>query len=182
MFSLAISCSLFMSKLVSLAKEICRLSGASRSKSSIMTTTYSNRLIDVGLLVLRGAALLLALTFGVQKVLVYAALIHAGESLSTSGLAPLIRTMGFPFPACLAVCVVLNESLGALFMACGFLTRSAATLGVLGMSGALLTSLRLGEEPIRAALYLVAFLTLAVAGPGRFSVDHFLNSRLKDGI
>jgi putative oxidoreductase len=147
-----------------------------------MTKLHSDRLNDIGLLVLRGAGLLLAFTFGLQKFFAYAALLRAGEPLSNAGLAPLIRIMGFPCPAFLAVCVVLNESLGALFIACGFFTRLAATLAVLGMSGAIFTSLRLGEEPLRAARYLVAFLTLAITGPGRFSVDHFLNLRVRQPL
>jgi uncharacterized membrane protein YphA (DoxX/SURF4 family) len=38
-------------------------------------------------------------------------------------------------------------------------------------------SLRLGEEPLRAALYFIIFTGLVVAGPGRFSIDHLLAAR-----
>jgi putative oxidoreductase len=138
----------------------------------------AERRIDIGLLVLRAAALFLALTFGWQKVSGYVALLRAGQSLSTSGLAPLIRMMGLPAPAFLAVCAVLNESLGALFIACGFLTRLSAAAGALGMATAFYVSMRLGEDPLRAALYFVIFFGLAITGPGRFSVDHLLRSRL----
>ena len=139
----------------------------------------AERRIDIGLLVMRAAALFLALTFGWQKVSGYIALLRAGQSLSTSGLAPLIRMMGLPAPAFLAVCAVLNESLGALFIACGFLTRLSAAVGALGMATAFYISMRLGEDPLRATLYFVIFFGLTITGPGRISIDHLLQSRLK---
>lgn len=129
---------------------------------------------DLGLLVLRGAALLLALTFGRQKTLAYWQLIQAGHSLASSGLAPLIRAMGLPAPGFLGVCAVLNESLGALLIAGGFFTRLAAAVGAVGMGVAFYVSVRLGEEPVRALLYLIVFAGLVVAGPGRFSIDRLL--------
>jgi putative oxidoreductase len=142
----------------------------------------ADRRLDIGLLVLRGSGLFLALTFGRQKFSAYVALIHAGQSLSGTGLASLIRMMGLPAPALLAVCAVLNESVGALFIACGFLTRPAAAIGALGMAVAFYVSMRLGEEPVRAVLYFVIFLGLAITGPGRFSMDYVLQSRGKANL
>jgi putative oxidoreductase len=133
--------------------------------------------VDIGLLVLRSAGLFLAATFGRQKVLGYAEIIRAGLPLASSGLTPLIRMMGLPLPAFLGVCAVLNESIGALLMACGFLTRWAAAVAVLGMAVAVYISLRLGEEPLRALLYLVIFAALGLTGPGRFSIDYLLAKR-----
>lgn len=134
---------------------------------------------DLGLLLLRAAGLFLALTFGWQKVSGLLAVLHEGAPLSTSGLAPLIHAMGLPAPALLYVCAVLNESLGALFIAFGFLTRRSAAVGAFGMAVAFCISIRLGEDSLRALLYLIIFLGLAVAGPGRFSVDHALQSHAK---
>lgn len=139
----------------------------------------SDHRVDVGLLVLRAAGLFLALTFGWQKASGYYLLIRSGANLSTSGLAPLIRMMSLPAPALLAVCAVLNESLGALCIAFGFLTRAAAAVGAIGMAVALYISLRLGEEPLRAALYLVIFLGLAITGPGKYSIDRIFLARAK---
>jgi putative oxidoreductase len=144
-----------------------------------VSIAVSDRRTDIGLLVLRGAGLFLTLTFGWQKFSAYVALVHAGQSLSGSGLASLIRMMGLPAPSLLAVCAVLNESVGALFIACGFLTRPAAAVGAFGMAVAFYVSMRLGEEPVRAVLYFVSFLGLAITGPGRFSIDHLLHSREK---
>jgi uncharacterized membrane protein YphA (DoxX/SURF4 family) len=90
---------------------------------------------DLGLLILRGAGLLLALTFGVQKIGWYWSPLHAGKSFSSIGLAPL------------------------------------------GMAGALYTSVRLGEDWLRAALYLIIFVTLIFTGPGKFSLDHLLKRK-----
>jgi uncharacterized membrane protein YphA (DoxX/SURF4 family) len=107
---------------------------------------------DLGLLILRGAGLLLVATFGVQKIGWYWSALLAGKSLTSSGLAPLIAKMGFPVPVALALWITFNESIGAFLVACGFLTRLAAASLALGMAGALYTSVRLGEDWLRAAL------------------------------
>jgi putative oxidoreductase len=133
--------------------------------------------VDAGLLLLRGAGLLLAVTFGRQKLIGYIELVRAGQPLGSSGLAPLIQSMGIPFPGFLGVCAVLNESLGASLIAVGLLTRWAAAIAAFGMTVAFYVSVRLGEDVLRAALYLIIFTALAVAGPGRFSIDGLLAAR-----
>jgi uncharacterized membrane protein YphA (DoxX/SURF4 family) len=132
---------------------------------------------DFGLLILRGTGLLLAGTFGIQKIGWYWAAVHAGKSLSSAGLAPLIARMGFPIPFALALWITFNESIGAFLVGCGFLTRLLAASAALGMAGALYTSVRLGEDWLRAALYLIVFTTLVLTGPGKFSVDHLLQRK-----
>jgi putative oxidoreductase len=132
---------------------------------------------DLGLLILRGAGLLLAVTFGVQKIGWYWTAFHAGKSLFHAGLAPLIARMGFPIPIVLALWITYNESIGAFLIGCGFLTRILAASAALGMAGALYTSVRLGEDWLRAALYLIIFFALALAGPGKFSLDHLLKRK-----
>ena len=132
-------------------------------------------MIDIGLLVLRAAGLLLAFTFGIQKIGWYLTAFHSGKPLSSIGLAPLIAHVGFPLPVILALWITLNESIGAFFVGIGFLTRFAAVSLALGMVGALYTSVRLGEDWLRAALYLIVFFSLSITGPGRFSVDHLFN-------
>lgn len=110
---------------------------------------------DSELLLLRGAGLLLALTFGVEKIGWYWSAFHTGQSFATVGLTPLIAKMGFPIPMALALWITCNESIGALLIACGFLTGLAAASAALGMAGALFTSVHLGEDWLRAALYLI---------------------------
>lgn len=132
--------------------------------------------IDGALFALRmGSGLSLLVTFGWRKFIGYSLLIHSRKSLATAGLAPLIQSMGFPAPALLAVYAVLNESLGALCVACGLWTRFASSCVALSMAGAFFVSLRLAEEPLRAGLYLIMFLTLVLTGPGKFSVDYLLH-------
>jgi len=132
---------------------------------------------DLGLLILRGAGLLLAGTFGLQKIGWYWSALHAGKSFSSIGLAPLIAKMGFPIPVALAIWITFNESIGAFLIGCGFLTRLLAASLALGMGGALYTSVRLGEDWLRAALYLIIFIALTFTGAGNFSVDHLLKRK-----
>jgi uncharacterized membrane protein YphA (DoxX/SURF4 family) len=131
-----------------------------------------SRRADAGLILLRSAALLLALTFGGQKVLGLAVFLRHGGSLPAWELTELVRQMGFPAPALLTAIAVADESVVALAVALGFWTRWAAALLALHMAAALSISLRLGEDPLRAALYLVVFGGLALAGPGALSLDH----------
>ena len=134
-------------------------------------------MIDTGLLLLRAAGFLLAFTFGIQKIGWYVTAFHAGKPLSSIGLTPLIAHVGFPLPFILALWITLNESIGAFFVGVGFLTRfAAASLGV-GMIGALYTSVCLREDWLRAALYFIIFIGLTFTGPGRFSIDHLLQTR-----
>jgi len=133
--------------------------------------------LDAGLLILRGAGLFLLLTFGWQKLWGYIQLAITGGPWDSLELAPLIRSMGFPAPVLLGIYAMLCESVGALLISCGFLTRWMAILAALSMAGAFYTSLRLQEDPLRAALYLCSFTTVAVAGPGRFSLDYYLQLR-----
>jgi uncharacterized membrane protein YphA (DoxX/SURF4 family) len=133
--------------------------------------------MDLGLLILRGAGLLLALTFGVQKIGWYWSALHVGKSFLSIGLAPLIAKMGFRIPVALAMWITFNESIAAFLIGCGFLTRLLAASLTLGMAGALYTSVRLGEDWLRAALYLIIFITLILTGPGKFSLDHLLKHK-----
>ena len=128
--------------------------------------------VDTGLLILRSSGLFLLLTFGWQKLFRLVQLIYAGESLSSAGLALLIRDAGIPAPALGYVYVTLSESILALLIALGLFTRLSAACAALRMAGAFYFSLRVGEEPLRAALYLLVFGALALTGPGRFSLDH----------
>ena len=134
-------------------------------------------MIDTGLLFLRAAGFLLTFTFGIQKIGWYVTAFHAGKPFSSIGLAPLIAHVGLPLPVIFALWITLNESIGAFFIGIGFLSRFAAASAALGMIGALCTSVRLGEDWLRAALYLIVFVGLTFTGPGRFSIDHLLQSR-----
>ncbi len=110
-------------------------------------------MFDLGLLALRSAGFLLALTFGVQKIGWYVTAFHSNKPFSLIGLAPLIAKVGLPMPVILALWITFNESVGAFLIGCGLLTRAFAISAALGMAGALYTSVRLDEDWLRAALY-----------------------------
>jgi uncharacterized membrane protein YphA (DoxX/SURF4 family) len=131
-------------------------------------------MLDLGLLVLRTAGFLLAFTFGIQKIGWYIAGFHSDKAFSSIGLSPLIAKMGFPAAVILALWVTFNESIGAFLIGCGLFTRLLAASAALGMAGALYTSVRLGEDWLRAALYLIAFVSLSLTGAGKFSIDRGL--------
>jgi putative oxidoreductase len=133
--------------------------------------------VDWGLLLLRAVSLFLALTFGVQKLSGLVTVLGSGHPLAAWGLVQFVRQMGFPVPALLTVCATVNESIVALLVGVGFITRLAAASIALNMAVALYISLRIGEEPLRAALYFVMFVALVFTGPGRISIDHLLESR-----
>jgi len=134
---------------------------------------------DFGLVVLRSAALLLAVTFGREKLLWYAQLIYSRQPLAAAGLATLIAQMGFPFAGLLGLLVALNESIGAMLVALGLFSRLAAASLVLCMAGAFYVSVRLGEDSLRATLYFIIFATLMIMGPGRFSVNALMARKWK---
>jgi uncharacterized membrane protein YphA (DoxX/SURF4 family) len=134
-------------------------------------------MLDWGLLALRGAGFLLAFTFGIQKIGWYIGAFHSDKPFSSVGLAPLIAHIGFPVPVILALWITFNESIGALLMGCGLFTRVLAGSGALGMAGALYTSVRLGEDWLRAALYLIVFTALSLTGAGKLSIDQVLRTR-----
>ena len=137
---------------------------------------------DLGLLVLRGEALLLLIVYGWKKFTWLFPLLSGRVAWSSWGFAAQIAKMGFPLPILLAVFVVLCESVGAIFIASGFFTRVSATLTALSMAGAFYFSLRVGEASWQlAALYLLSFVALALSGPGKFSIDQVLKSWRKTG-
>ena len=128
---------------------------------------------DYGLLVLRGSAALLLIIYGWKKFTWLFPLISGRVAWRSWGIAAQIGKMGFPLPILLAVFVVLCESIGALFIALGFFTRVSAALTALSMAGALYFSLRVGEASWQpATLYLLSFVTLALTGLGKFSIDN----------
>lgn len=131
---------------------------------------------DAGLLVLRSTAVFLLVTFGRQKAMEFLSFLRSGQPLASFGFTQFLRGLGFPAPGILAICAVLNETVIACLISLGLLCRFCAAIAAIGMTVALFVSMRLGEEPLRALLYCVAFGVLVITGPGRFSFDHYLKS------
>jgi hypothetical protein len=73
--------------------------------------------------------------------------------------------------------ITFNESIGAFLIGCGFLTRLLAASAALGMAGAFYTSVRLGEDWLGAAVYLITFIALIFTGEANFPWMICSNSR-----
>ena len=74
-------------------------------------------------------------------------------------------------PAAFAVLSVLAESLGALLLIPGLWTRWAAGVITVNFIVAVASERAKGDPIELPALYLLGALVLALAGPGRFSLD-----------
>lgn len=128
----------------------------------------TSRPVDAGLLVLRlGAGLLLAFAHGLGKI------------PPSEGFIGATAEMGFPLPALFAWAAALSEFAGGLLLAVGLATRPAAVFVAITMAVA--AFIRHGADPIgegeKALVFLVVAIALALAGPGRWSVDSVLARR-----
>lgn len=94
-----------------------------------------------------------------------------------NGTGGFLETLGFRPGRVFAAAAGLAEFLGGVLLALGFLTPLAATLIVSVMLVAVVTVhwqnglLATGNGVELPVLYAVAASTLALAGPGRFSID-----------
>jgi putative oxidoreductase len=133
----------------------------------------NSRTVDIGLAVLRvGAGLALCTIF--EKFLP-----RDGVWGPQAWFINDVAKMGFPLPAFFAWCAVLSEFFGGIFMVAGFLTRPAAFLNaVTTFVAAFVYHKDIGRDGVVAAAFFVMTLTLLLAGPGRFSLDGWLGSKL----
>jgi putative oxidoreductase len=80
---------------------------------------------------------------------------------------------GYPIPYAMALLATLSEALGGVLLAVGLLTRPAALTMVVTMAVAAFVAH--ADDPFQkvefALAYGVAALAIAIAGPGRFSLD-----------
>lgn len=124
---------------------------------------------DSGLLLLRvGLGVSLLLFFGTTKLHDAFAYLRTGRW----GFVDFNRRMGLPAPVLVAWLQTANESAGALLVAAGLATRWAAGCLGVGFTVAAGCSLR-AKEPawMTAAYFALMAATLALTGPGRFSID-----------
>jgi uncharacterized membrane protein YphA (DoxX/SURF4 family) len=130
---------------------------------------------DAGLLLLRaGAGLSLCILFGLPKLKDAAYYGHTGQW----AFGDFNRKAGLPAPVLVAYFQSLNESLGALFVACGLFTRYAAGSLFLSFVVAAYCSQRVGEEAwLMAGYFALMFATIALTGPGKLSIDFARNCR-----
>jgi putative oxidoreductase len=131
--------------------------------------------LSSGLLVLRlGFGLSLLFLFGVAKIKAASGYLHTGQWQ----FVDFNRKFGVPLPVVSACIQTLNESLGALLVACGIATRWAAAFLTIGFAAASWYSMKAQDGGfLMAAFYCIAFLAIVLTGPGRFSIDQWLSSR-----
>jgi uncharacterized membrane protein YphA (DoxX/SURF4 family) len=87
------------------------------------------------------------------------------------------RKVGLPAPVLVAFLQTMNESVAAIFLAAGLFARLAAGCLTLGFAVATYCSLKAGEAAWMMAFYFaLMFLTLLLAGPGKFSLDQLWHS------
>ena len=128
--------------------------------------------VNVGLLLLRaGAGLSLCFLFGIPKLRAGIEYLHSGHWQ----FIDFNRTLGLPAPELVAYFQTLNESLVAFLAGVGLWTRYAACFLVVGFIGATICSLKAQEASWLTAGYLaLIFSTIALTGPGKFSIDALL--------
>ncbi|GEM_PF-3440901 len=129
---------------------------------------------DLGLAILRVGAGAIMLPFGLLKLGII-----TGQG---SGIeATLVFLTGAGIPAFIGWLVIIGESLGALSLILGFMTRfCAASLAVI-MIGA--TYVMFGQGYFMGyhdmLLFLLIFVVLTISGAGVWSVDAHIAKRLK---
>jgi putative oxidoreductase len=139
-------------------------------KKMIATTGEDSKAGQFGVLILRVfAGLTMALAHGMGK--------FPMSDMMVDG----VRALGFPMPEVFAYAAALAELVGGLLIAVGLLTRPAAiglafTMAVAAFGAHAADPFQVKEM---AFLYLFVSLFFAFYGPGRLSVDFFLNKKCK---
>lgn len=112
--------------------------------------------------------------------------VFIGVAMMTHGCAKLfggmekftgfVTSLGVPAPQVMAYLAALSESLGALLLAIGLLTRPAAFMILCTMSVAIFGAL--GDQPFAkqelAWLYFIPALMFLFKGAGKWSLDYFI--------
>jgi putative oxidoreductase len=107
------------------------------------------------------------------------------NDIGTAGMQAGFSQMGVPNAEVFAVLVIVLELVGGVLLILGFLSRPIAALLAVEMIGALVlvhapNGFFVNENGYELVLILAAAaLTIALAGPGRFSLDYAVFGRRK---
>ncbi|MFE9629483.1 DoxX family protein [Streptomyces sp. NPDC006463] len=127
---------------------------------------------DIGLPVLRVVLGVIMVVHGTQKLYGW----FDGVGTKTTGM--FFSKAGYPAGETMATIAGLTETLGGLGLILGLLTPLAAAAIVGVMINAICvkwTGAVLGMQGVEfESLIIAAAVTLALAGPGRFALDHFV--------
>ena len=127
-----------------------------------MSTNYSAGAFNVAMLLMRLVFGILMMTHGYNKLIGFSGM--KNEFMNFMGLGSTTSL----------ILVIFAEFFCALFLVLGLFTRMSAIPLVICMGVALFKSHNLdffGEKGSLVTLYLGAYLTILLLGPGKFSVD-----------
>ena len=137
-----------------------------------ISETRHGRFTDAGLLLVRAAAGSMMLTHGIPKILNYSAIVASGKFPAIFGSAELGLS--------LAIMAEVGMSILLIF---GLLSRLSTIPLIITMLVAAFFA-HAGDpfnarEP--ALLYLTMYELILLAGPGKFSADHLIRSKYRNG-
>lgn len=137
-----------------------------------MSSRTNSPEIDVALLLLRvGIGLSLVWVHGFAKLNAAGGYLFSHRDWA---FVHAVAGIGFPAAGVFACLAALAESVGALCVAAGLLTRYAAAVVAFNMVIAMWTHVRGGQSAELAYLYFVPVIAIAVAGGGAYSLDALL--------
>ncbi|MBW6490521.1 MAG: DoxX family protein [Lentimicrobium sp.] len=132
--------------------------------------TSPSGLTDLALLILRLSVGLLMLTHGIPKFLNFGEIVESGKFLPVLGSV----TFGLSL-------AIFAEIFMSLLLIAGFLTRLSVMPLIITMLIAAFVAHGgdsfSAKEP--ALLYLFSYISILLAGPGRFSVDRMIEKMIK---
>jgi putative oxidoreductase len=139
-----------------------------------LTTERRDQLANWGLLALRlGIETGLFWLHGRAKLASASGYVFAGQPWS---FVKVVAGLGFPAPGVFAVAAALAESIGSLLLAAGLAARLAGAAVSFTMVVAISLHLRGGQNPELAVLYFLPAFSLALTGPGAYSLDAVLRT------
>jgi len=103
---------------------------------------------------------------------------YSRELFNITGLLDFLTQEKFPFPVFSGYAAKIIEMVGGIFLILGLFTRWITPLLMITMAGVIYTAadgdIYRGESPF---LFLLLFAIFFLGGPGKWSLDHWLEIR-----